>query len=169
AGLLGEEAVDGGDGAGHHDAGLDRTRSHADQAQERHAGQHQARDEGAGAQRPRHPPRARDPTRQGVELPLDHATGERNVSLDLSWAASHRQFSSSEFNVSWGHERWMNRHALHASTPSETSVTPPPAISRGSHRAPKIGDRAAASSTTNAAISAMAAGTARAIVVTSVR
>ena len=76
---------------------------------------------------------------------LDHAAGQCNVSLDLSWAASHRQFSSKDVSVSVGHDRCVSRQALQVRPRHDSSATPPPAISSGSQGAPKSGDTAAAS------------------------
>ena len=87
--------------------------------------------------------------REGVELPLDHAAGECNVSLDLSWAASHRQFSSKDVSVSVGQDRCVSRHALQVRAKALSSITPPPAISSGSQGAPNSGDSAAASRSTS--------------------
>ena len=81
-----------------------------------------------------------------IEVRLDRVAGHLNVSLDLSCAASHRQFSPKDFSVSVGHERFFSRHALQASAISDSSATPPPAISRGSQRASNTGARAAATS-----------------------
>src|SRR5438067_8544497 len=159
AASFGDETVDGGEGGGDGEAGLNGARAAADQAAQGQAGQQEADREPARDDRVGRPPASFHDVTERVELALDHAAGHRDVSLDLSWATSHRQVSCMDARVCWGHAMCVRRQALQASAASASSATVPPAITRCSHGVSNSGASAPATMTMNNASSANSAGT----------
>src|SRR5262249_25892816 len=159
---LGDEAVHRGQRGGDGEPRLHGAGADPDGAPERHARHQKAEGEPTRDHHVGRPPPAFDDVTERVELALDHAPGHRNISLDLSWATSHRQVSCMEASVCCGHAMCVRRHALHASAASASSATAPPAITRCSHGVSKSAARPPATRTTMEASSAITAGTATA-------
>jgi hypothetical protein len=87
---LRDESVHRGQCAGDDHSCLHGTRPCSHQAQEGNASQEEADRKTAAEKSPLHPPAIWHSAPEGIELILDPVTGQRNVSLDFSWAASHR-------------------------------------------------------------------------------
>jgi hypothetical protein len=87
---LGDESVDCRQCAGYDHSRLHGAGPRSYQAQQWDARQEEADRESPSQKGPLHPPAVWHPAPEGIELILDAVTGQRNVSLDFSWAASHR-------------------------------------------------------------------------------